>query len=330
MMNHKRCFIFAWVIGICAVACGTETGDPNKIRIYLPKDKILASEVIELRQIAVVLGDEALVPLVNGVRLGQFSVHGQEIVIDRKTILSRLASSGIKSSSVAFYGAEIISVRRNEDIVAADRFVNTARDYLRRELSGEQIETLKLIRPVKDYPLDGANESVTLTPLMSDRRSDRTRAVMVRVMREGVELGRREVVFSVQYPCHRLVATQVLPAGTLITPENTVVEKYMSNTPSTASDSLVYGMIAKRDIPCGATITETMAEYKKSPVLIKKHQKVILKLDAGGLLVSAPGEATQDGRLGDIISVQRGSRQTRDLKIVLGEVMPDGTVKPVL
>jgi flagella basal body P-ring formation protein FlgA len=330
MMNHKRCFILAWVIGVCAVACGTETGDRNKIRIYLPKDKVLASEVVELRQIAVVLGDETLVPLVNETRLGQFSVHGQEIMIDRKTILSRLASSGIKSSSVAFYGAEIIRVRRDEDIVAADRFVDTARDYLRRQLSGDQIETLKLIRPVKDYPLDDVNKSVTLTPLMSERQSDRTRAVMVRVMCEGVELDRREVVFSVQYPCHRLVATHALPAGTLITPENTVVEKYMSNTPSPTSDSLVYGMIAKRDIACGTTITETMAGYKESPVLIKKNQKVILKLDTGGLLVSAPGEATQDGRLGDIIPVQRGSRQTRDLKIVLGEVMPDGTVRPVL
>ena len=322
--------MLAWVIGVCAVACGAEIEDRNKIRIYLPEDKILASEVVELRQIAVVLGDEALVPLVNKIRLGQFSVLGQEIMIDRKTILSRLAGSGIKSSSVAFYGAEIIRVRRDEHIVAADRFVEAARDYLRQQLSGDQIETLKLIRPVKDYPLDDANKSVALTPLMSERQSGRTRAVMVRVICEGIELGRREVVFSVQYPCHRLIAAHALPAGTLITPENTAVEKYMSNAPSQTSDSWVYGMITKRDIACGTTITEAMAGYKESPVLIKKYQKVILKLETGGLLVSAPGEATQDGRLGEIIPVQRGSRQTRDLKIVLGEVMPDGTVRPVL
>jgi flagella basal body P-ring formation protein FlgA len=329
-MNKKICLILALAVGVCAVACGVEAGERHKIRIYLPRDKTLASEVVELGQIAVVLGDDAIVPLANKMRLGQFAVHGQEIIIDRKTILSRLASSGIKASSVVFNGAETICVRRDEDIVAAGRFVETARDYLRQQLSDEQIETLKLIRPVKDYPLDGEGESVTLTALMSRRRSDRTKYVTVRVIRDGVELGRRELSFSVQYPCHRLVAKHALPVGTLITPENTQIEKYMSNTPVQPSASLVYGMEAKRDIVSGTTITKMMMKHREPPVLIKKRQKVILKLDTGGLLISAPGEATEDGHLGDIIRVQRGSRRTNDLKIVLGEVMPDGTVRPVL
>ena len=320
----------AWAVGVCAVAGGAEAGEHHKIRIYLPKDKILASEVVELGQIAVILGDDEIVPLANKIQLGQFSVHGQEITIDRKTILSRLASSGIKASSVAFNGAESIRLRRDEDFIAACRFVETARDYLRKQLPNEQIESLKLIRPVKDYPLDDESESVTLTALMSNRRSDRMKHVTVRIIRDGVELGRRDVVFSVQYPCHRLIAKQSLSAGTLITPDNTEVEQYMSGAPVQASASLVYGMAAKRDIAFGTIITEVMAERRESPVLIRKRQKVILKLDTGGLFVSAPGEAAEDGRIGDIIQVQRGSRQTRDLKIVFGEVMPDGTVRPIL
>jgi len=329
-MNNKICLMLAWVVGVCAVVCAAETGERHQIRIYLPKDKTLASEVVELGQIAVVLGDDTLVPLANEMRLGQFTVHGQEIIIDRKTILSRLASSGIKASSIAFNGAETIRVRRDEDIIAADRFVDTACDYLRGQLSDEQFGTLKLIRPIKDYPLDDENEPVTLTALMSRRRSDCMKYVTVRVIRDGVELDRRELVFSVQYPCHRLIAKQSLLAGTLITPENTRIEKYMSNTPMQTFALVNYGMVAKRDIASGATITKTMAGHREVPVLIKKRQKVILKLDTGGLLVSVPGEATEDGRLGDIIQVQRGSRRTNDLKIVLGEVMPDGTVRPVL
>ena len=329
-MNKKICLILAWAVGVCAVACGVEAGESQQLRIYLPRDKTLASEVVELGQIAVILGDDSIVPLANEIRLGQFSVQGQEIIIDRKTILSCLASAGIKASSIAFNGAETISVRRNEKSIAAGRFVDTARDYLRGQLSDEQIETLKLIRPVKDYPLDEESELVTLTAMMSRRQSDRMKYVTVRVIQNGVELGLRELVFSVQYPCHRLVAKHALPAGTQITPDNTIIEKYMSNTPAEVSVSLVYGMIAKRDVAFGATITEAMTEHKKSPVLIRKRQKVMLKLNTGGLHVSVPGEATEDGRLGDIISVQRGSRRTKDLKIVLGKVMPDGTVRPVL
>jgi hypothetical protein len=128
MMNNKICLILAWVFGVCAVVCGSEAGNPQKIRIYLPKDKTLESEVVELGKIA--LGDDDILPLVNELQLGKFSIHGQEIRIDRKTILSRLASMGIKSSWVTFNGAERISVCRDESTITTDRFVDAARDYL--------------------------------------------------------------------------------------------------------------------------------------------------------------------------------------------------------
>ena len=82
MMNNKICLILAWVFGVCAVVCGSEAGNPQKIRIYLPKDKTLESEVVELGKIALVLGDDDILPLVNELQLGKFSVHGQEIRID--------------------------------------------------------------------------------------------------------------------------------------------------------------------------------------------------------------------------------------------------------
>ncbi|MHC4290214.1 MAG: hypothetical protein ACYSSK_09225, partial [Planctomycetota bacterium] len=74
--------------------------------------------------------DDDILPLVNELQLGKFSIHGQEIRIDRKTILSRLASMGIKSSWVTFNGAERISVCRDESTITTDRFVDAARDYL--------------------------------------------------------------------------------------------------------------------------------------------------------------------------------------------------------
>jgi hypothetical protein len=175
--------------------CGSEAGNPQKIRIYLPKDKTLESEVVELGKIALVLGDDDILPLVNELQLGKFSIHGQEIRIDRKTILSRLASMGIKSSWVTFNGAERISVCRDESTITTDRFVDAARDYLGQQLSAEQIETLKLTRPIKAYPLDDRGESVTLKAISSTRRSDRIKYVTVQVIRDGVELGRRELSY---------------------------------------------------------------------------------------------------------------------------------------
>jgi flagella basal body P-ring formation protein FlgA len=87
-------------------------------------------------------------------------------------------------------------------------------------------------------------------------------------------------------------------------------------------------MLTRRAISAGTEIKPTLVEPKEPVILVKRRQMVLLRLETGGLLVSAPGEAMDDGSIGDLIEVRRG--QGRDQRTVIGKVMPDGTVEPVI
>jgi flagella basal body P-ring formation protein FlgA len=77
-------------------------------------------------------------------------------------------------------------------------------------------------------------------------------------------------------------------------------------------------------------VERTSVDPKTSPVLVKRQQQVILKIDTELLQISAHGEAMEDGRAGDLIRVRRGSRTTGDERFVVGRIMSDGSVQPVL
>src|SRR5512143_705381 len=97
-----------WIL----IASGAALGEEN-IQVYLFAEPTVETEAITLEQIGRVRGDDALAANARTVSLGRFSVVGQQIVLDRPTVASRLASCGIGAERVTLHGAEKITVRRN-------------------------------------------------------------------------------------------------------------------------------------------------------------------------------------------------------------------------
>ena len=87
-------------------------------------------------------------------------------------------------------------------------------------------------------------------------------------------------------------------------------------------------MLTRQPVPKNKVIRGTMVQAKEAPLLIKRRQQVVLKYETGAFCISTQGEAKEDGKAGDMIRVERGTG--RDRRIVIGTVMPDGTVKPSL
>jgi flagella basal body P-ring formation protein FlgA len=63
----------------------------------------------------------------------------------------------------------------------------------------------------------------------------------------------------------------------------------------------------------------------KSPIITKRNQKVLIRIDMPGFLITAFGKAMQDGRAGEYIKVRNVDSQ----RIILARINEDGTVKPV-
>ena len=83
-------------------------GGDSLLQIHLPREIRVEKSQLNLGQISVVRGPNAMVAQAATVGLGRFSVPGQKLVLDRPTILSRLASSGIPATQVRFTGAEAV------------------------------------------------------------------------------------------------------------------------------------------------------------------------------------------------------------------------------
>ncbi len=305
---------------------GSGEGAKNStLRIYLPREVVVKADSIQLGAVGVIQGDASAVGKAREIGLGRFALTGQQIVIDRPTILSRLASNGIKAHEVSLSGAERVKVKRDEKVISGRRFAEVASVFLKTQAGYESVSDIALVRNPKDWVLaDDGGEIRLVARLGKYSRKDKAR-VWVGVVRDGVETGGYEVGFDLKYKRRRVVATVDIVAGVVLSPENVQVETTMASAPEPAGWSVPYGQVAKRRIKKGAVITGNVVGPAEPPVVIKRRQTVVMKIETGGLYVSAVGVALSDGKVGQYIRV-KGPNNSR---IVVVKVKADGTVEPV-
>ena len=92
-MRQQTLWMIGWTLLVAAAAVAAE----KPLRIYLPQEVRLDSASVELGRVGILLGEPALVEKAQAVPLGTFAVEGQVLWVDRSTILSRLASHGIRA-----------------------------------------------------------------------------------------------------------------------------------------------------------------------------------------------------------------------------------------
>lgn len=298
------------------------------LRIYLPAEVRVEGESVELGQIGIVLGDTPLVEKVKTVQVGTFSVDGQILWIDRNTILSRLASHGIRSQQVQITGAEKVQVRRHETVLSAEKITDCARRYLEAKLTEFKGATFTVIRSPQEQVLTSDTGATELTVTEDSQQGSGIRKIRVVILQDGKQVGGDDVIFSVRYPVRRVIAATELAAGTALTHENVRVETAQSDRPEPGGWVVPYGMVTRQRIAQGAAVSDAQLEHKQEPLVIRRRQNVLVRIDTGILLVSAPGEAMDDGRIGELIRVRRGERTQE--RIIVCRVQQDGSVEPVL
>jgi flagella basal body P-ring formation protein FlgA len=295
------------------------------IRIYLPRKVTIQDNYLKLGQVSIVRGDESLVAKVNEIALGRFSMPGQEIVIDRSTLLSRLACNGIPPSIVTMTGAEEIAVKKQHKIITSSEFVKSAYSFLKKNLStgsGCQAEPLRI---PKDLLLPVLDKDVILNPRMVESGTRNQAKVRISVLADSNEIGSGEVTFRLKFNCHTAVTLVEIPAGAVISPENVKIGKIVSDYPEPANWSPPYGLITRRALPVNTAIQPDMVIPAKPAVSIKRNETVVIRIDMPGLLVTALGKAMQQGHTGECIKVRNIDSQ----RIIAARIEEDGTVVPI-
>jgi flagella basal body P-ring formation protein FlgA len=307
-----------WIL----VTAGTGLGEGD-LQVYLLPDPTVESETITLEQIGIMMGDDTLAAKARAVSLGRFSVIGQQIVLDRPTVISRLASCGIASDRVTLRGAEKVTVRRNEKNLGSDRLANVAMTLLKG--LNPAPSKIVLIRPPQPLALE-AGRIVELKPRLTGPIQGGLARVCVEAVEKDKVIAKQDLLFGVKYLRHRVVAAEDLAAGVQLTSGNVSIETVESSEPESAGWTAPYGMLTKQRVTKGAEIELQRLASVEAPILVRRRQVVVVKLETGRMLISSLGEAQGDGKVGEFISVKMGT--DKDSRIIKARIRPDGTLEP--
>ena len=318
----KHVLIGTWLL----LVSGHAPAADETLRVYLPREVVVQGEQISFDQVAVCQGDPALRKKAQAVSLGAFSVAGQQIVLDRHALLSRLASCGVDGNAVTFSGAEHVVVRRHETTIGPERFIAVARAFLDAQMQGARPHSVKVIQSPEPWVLPGETADVELRPRMNRYAIHGTQRVRVDIVQDGRVVGHRDVAFALRYQQPQAVAVVDLAPGTVLTMENTKITSVDADQPPSPGWQAPFGQVVRRPIRAGQPIPDTLVADPEPPVLIRQRQMVVVRLETSVLVVSWVGQALSEGRLGELIKVRMGT--DRGGRIITGRVQSDGTVEP--
>jgi flagella basal body P-ring formation protein FlgA len=333
-MSHKAAIAAIVICLVTSIQCSQASADSKAddprdgiaLQIHLPREVTIRDDELKLGQVAVVHGDESLVAIASSISLGRISLPGQKVVVDRSTILSRLACSGISTDKVILTGAQAITVEQQRQVIKGTELVEIAKSLLKKHPAASSAHQWEAVRIPRDLILPGPSRDVRLSPQLAKNGSTNQARVRITVLANGNELATREVNLYLKYNCRRAVTLVEIPTGTVISPQNVEIEQALSDRPEPADWRPPYGLIARRRLPAHATVSPDMITAAKSPVVVKRNETVVIQVELPGIMVTAMGKTMQEGHVGEHIKVRNCDSQ----RIILCRVGEDGTVEPVL
>ena len=296
------------------------------LKIYLPREVTIKNSNLKLGQVSIIRGSETLVARAEEIALGRISVPGQKIVIDRPMVLSRLACNGIPASKVTLTGSEEITVKQQNHTISSSEFVSLANSFLEKNPPGNSACRWTLTRKPKDFVVSAENKEISFSPRLVQTGGTNQVKIEIAVFSGSNKIAVRQVTFALAYDCRQAVTKVDIPEGGIISPENIKIEKIQSNNPEPFEWKPPYGLITKRRLPANTVINPNMLESLKSPVIVKRNQNVVIRIERPGFLITAAGKTMQDGSTGEYIKVRNMDSQ----RIILARISEDGSVEPVL
>jgi flagella basal body P-ring formation protein FlgA len=301
-----------------------ESGNNSPLQIYLPREVSIKGSIIKLGQVSIIRGADSLIAKAAETALGKITVPGQQIIIDRPLLLSRLACDGFPASKVELSGAEKITVKRQEQVIEGSEFVELAREFLKENFTDNVCQMDPVLIP-KDLIIPKEDGEVKLVPCLVRGSSANLVNIQIVASQYDKQIGIREVTFRLKYNSRKAVTTVDISAGTVISPENVKIENTISNYPEQDEWRPPYGLIAKRRLAANTVVRPNMLSSAKSEVIVKRNQNVVIRVERPGLMVTAIGKALQDASNGEYIKV----RNIDSNRIILARVSEDRTVEPV-
>jgi flagella basal body P-ring formation protein FlgA len=291
--------------------------------VFFPREVRVQGDSLQLGQVCVLHGPADLLAKAAPVALGRAPWAGEELVLSRDVLLSRLATAGVPGQSVRILGAPKVSITRDETTLDSRELIEAALALLEANHPAPRGASY---RPV------GGVEPVSMPPGAGRRIVARWAKdvpggaeVEVAVAPAGGAPAVRTVRFRLAWPRKQAVAAKDIAAGALLGPDNVRIETVQADSPSSAEPPPVVGMAAAAAIPAGTVIQPSLVKAAPVVRVVRRNQTVVMRIRGEGFAITAVGQALQDGRPGDLIRVQNVDSK----RVVTARVQEDGSVIPL-
>lgn len=329
-MNLRASLAAAGVLlaaGGLAAAAGPAPALPGPpLTVHLPRTIQVEAEALSLGLVAVVRADDdALLRKAADVPLGRAPQPKEEIVIDRPTILGRLASNGIPARDVQLSGADQVVVSRGDKTFPPEALAQAAEECLAQRRPGPQGCRWRLVGQPQEL-VAPATAAVHLVASLVPHEVTSEAKVEVAAVDAGGRRAAQTLLFRLGYVHRVAVATADLAPGDVLTPANTEIRTMMADQPPAPDWAPPYGLMAAQPLRVGTVLLPALVRSPRAAVVVHRSEKVVMRVQGAGFQVRGVGLALDDGRPGEFIKV----RNLDSNRVVVARVAFDGAVEPII
>lgn len=203
-----------------------------------------------------------------------------------------------------------------EQLIGQDEIAQVLNDYLAdqsEQLPGVELRFASVALP-KPFKVPAGQIEYQVVPAKPRVIGSRRVTLLTRV--DGQVVNNQSIRVELEALAEILVAVENLRRGTIISPDNV---SFLQQDISKLKQPLfngeeVYGKRVKRSVRLGQPLLRKQVEF---PPMIKRGDRVVIRAQRGKLMLTAAGEAKQDGLLDETIRVLNlGSRKEVRCRVV--------------
>ncbi len=325
IVTARRAIAFA--VSLLGLGVVPTLAGSSELRLYVPRNVHATGDTLRLGTITIFRSSDAdLAQKASGIAMGRVPLPSESVVIDRRTVLSRLATSGIPSGLVKITGATSVTVRRDERSVPGVEILRAAQKFLRKNRPGGKGASWRILKRPGDVMFRNPGGQWKLASELRPDAPEGHVKVRVAVMRGDKQFAGSDLLFKLIYLHRKPFARKNIRSGERITEKNTEVRTVERGVPPEEDFVSPYGMTSKIRLKQGTALRTNILEPAKPAIVVRRRQTVVMKVEGIGFSISGFAEALANGRPGDVIRV----RNIDTRRIVNARVAFDGTVRPIL
>lgn len=308
-----------------------EPGGTGTVLVVLSATSTVANPRILIRDVATMEGGTPeLRQQIANLDLADFPSDSRTLRLTRDQLFYRIRVSNIDPRLYRVEGAAATEVSISSYLVPEEDLVAAAKQCVLQRLPGKPEDiAIQLVQPIRGvHAVDGKKDEVRLEPELHSAVAPLGKvhvevAICVRDERRALV----PVYLDVKLYQTLAVCSRRIERGEGLTANNIYWDRRALdslNSYATPED-VQAGRRAKHLLAAGQVVVTADLEVsdKENPVLVKQRELVRLVARLGPLQVVALGEALQDGRVGQSISV----RNVDSKKVVLGRVVDRSIVE---